>query len=109
MDNGFPIGPLSILHVIKMVVYFILFLVHLFIASFACLLVALGYDLAQRRVLSFRRLFLFTFMPGLVLYGVYRLLSLNSDEMFYWFYWICTAGGLIAGFFLLRKSAKIRP
>jgi TRAP-type C4-dicarboxylate transport system permease small subunit len=92
-----------------MIVYFILFLVHLFIASFSCLLVALGYDMAQRRVLSYRRLFLFTFLPGLVLFGIYRMLSLNSDELFFWVYWILTAGGLIAGFFFLRKSAKIRP
>lgn len=101
--------PFSILHVYKMIVYFILFLVHLFIASFACLLVALGYDMAQRRVLSYRRLFLFAFLPALVQFGIYRLLSLNSDGMYFWIYWIITVGGLITGFLLLRKTAKTRP
>lgn len=92
-----------------LIVYFILFLVHLFVSSLACLLLSLGYDMAQRRVISFRRLFLFTFLPGVLQFGVYKMLSLGSDELFYWIYWILTAAGLITGFLVLRKSAKIRP
>ena len=91
-----------------LIVYLILFLVHLFISSLTCLVVALGYDLVRKQTLSYRKLFLFMFTPGVLLFLVYKMIGLENDDVFFWIYWIITGAGLTAGFIVTRKKAKPR-